>query len=108
MEVRGSDLVSATKCESDPSPQMEPPHNQPWRHKILLLAVVASILEECRVELDFRPELPKYAVLKSVIPRVVSSQKVSIRGGKTDPECALQIEVAEDFTVSDGRRNDGM
>jgi len=59
VEVCCGDLVSAPKRKSDSSPQMKAPQDEAGRYKILLLAIVLSVLKECRVELDFRPEFPK-------------------------------------------------
>src|ERR1700680_4337944 len=63
MKVSGSDLVPAAERKAHSLPKVKAPDEQTRSHKVLLLAIILSVLKECRVELDFRPELPKYAVL---------------------------------------------
>ena len=74
VKVRCRDLVSASDCEADSFPQVQSPYYQTGRGKVLLLAIILSILKKCRVHLYFRPELAKEAVLKRVVPSVYSSQ----------------------------------
>src|SRR5580704_18522960 len=105
MKMGGSDLVSPTDRKPDSPPKAKASHDQPRSDKVLLLTVVLPILKECRVELNLRPELPKYPVLESVIPDVGSSDNVGISNWKPNPEGTLEVEVPQSFSVGDRRRN---
>jgi len=105
MKVSCRDLISATHRKADSSPQVKAAHDQTRRREILFPPVVLSVLKERRVKLDFGPELPEHTVLESIIPGVVSSHEVGIGCWEADPECTLQVEVAEALSIRDGRGN---
>ena len=73
VKARCRDLVSASDGEADSFPQVQSPYYQTGRGKVLLLAIILSILKKCRVHFHFRPELAKKAVLKRDVPGVCAS-----------------------------------
>src|SRR5260370_32794627 len=82
---------------------MQTPDDEAEHHKVLLLAIVFSILKEGRVEFCLRPKLSKQVVLKSIVPRNVSSEHASARGRKSDSCRSLQIEQPKSLSIGDSR-----
>src|SRR6266478_1071144 len=84
---------------------MQTPDDEAEHHKVLLLAIVFSILKEGRVEFCLRPKLSKQVALKSIVPRNASSEHASACGRKSDSCRSLQIESPDSFSIGDRRRD---
>ena len=89
VEVGRGDLEPPAEREADSPPQMKAPQDETGRHKILLLAVILSVLKERRVELYFRPKLPKNSILEGVVPGKGATQDIRVSRRQPNSKCAL-------------------
>src|SRR5579871_783588 len=88
--------------------QVQPANDQARRNEILLHAVVRPILKKGGVQFHLGPQFLEAVILKCVVPKVGAPDQVGIGNWKTNSESSLRIEVAEAFSVSYRRCDDGM
>jgi hypothetical protein len=89
VEVRGCDLVSGAKGQSNSVPERETTQDQSRSDKVLALAIVPPLLKEGRVELHLGPQFPKHSTLNCIIPKVGPSADVRISSWQSDTKGAL-------------------
>ena len=73
----------------------------------MLLAVVLAVLEETRIQFDFRPYLAQHVILEGVVPGIGAAADIRVGGGEADANGSLSVKVTKTFSICDGRRNDG-
>src|SRR5258708_15134222 len=102
----GGNLVATTDAEAQSLSHVKSADDEPGSNEILFPAIVLAILKKSRVKFNFRPQLPQDPILKSIVQQVVSPNQVRIGDWQGHSEGTLYIEVAEAFSVGDGRSDD--
>src|SRR5438046_96176 len=85
---------------------MDSSDDQARSHEHLRLPIARAVLEMSIVHFDFRPELSKKVILKSVVPRVRAADRHLVARWQRHAKGALDVERSEALPVCDGRRDD--
>src|SRR5437867_11232674 len=85
---------------------MDSSDDQARSHEHLRLPIARAVLEMSIVHFDFRPELSKKVILKSVVPRVRAADRHLVARWQRHDRGALAVARSEALPVGYGRLDD--